>query len=176
MRIWIGSVMSWDVLSSVARMKRSGMRERRPGLRFAPSGLRRRGVSDIAGKAPFETPSRVDYHPEGVRRREDHNVKRIAGMLTAALCLAAGAADAQDKYPTRPIKVLVPYAPGGAVDIVTRIVTEEMRQTLGQPFVVENKPGAYGILAIQDMARAAPDGYTVMFGNNNANVITPILY
>src|ERR1700736_564075 len=96
-------------------------------------------------------------------------------MLVSVLCVAASAA-AQDKYPSRPIKVLVPYAPGGAVDIVARIVTEQMRQTLGQTFVIENKPGAYGILAIQDMARARPDGYTIMFGNNNANVITPILY
>jgi tripartite-type tricarboxylate transporter receptor subunit TctC len=102
-------------------------------------------------------------------------MKRIALLLISALWLAAPAA-AQDKYPSRPIKVLVPYAPGGAVDIVTRIVTEEMRQRLGQAFVVENKPGAYGILAIQDMARARPDGYTIMFGNNNSNVITPILY
>jgi tripartite-type tricarboxylate transporter receptor subunit TctC len=107
---------------------------------------------------------------------EDDHVKRAAVMLVSALCVAAGAATAQDKYPSRPIKVLVPYAPGGAVDIVARIVTEQMRQTLGQTFVIENKPGAYGILAIHDMARARPDGYTVMFGNNNANVITPILY
>jgi len=103
-------------------------------------------------------------------------VKRFGLLLVSAVCLAAGAAAAQDKYPSRPIKVLVPYAPGGAVDIVARIVTEQMRQSLGQPFVIENKPGAYGILAIQDMARARPDGYTIMFGNNNANVITPILY
>jgi tripartite-type tricarboxylate transporter receptor subunit TctC len=102
-------------------------------------------------------------------------VKRLVVLLMAAVCVATGAA-AQDKYPSRPIKVLVPYAPGGAVDIVARIVTEEMRQILGQTFVIENKPGAYGILAIQDMARARPDGYTLMFGNNNANVITPILY
>lgn len=103
-------------------------------------------------------------------------MNRLALLLISLLCLAAGPAAAQDKYPARPIKVLVPYAPGGAVDIVTRIVTEGMRQSLGQSFVVENKPGAYGILAINDMARSAPDGYTVMFGNNNANVITPILY
>ncbi|HEY1541037.1 MAG TPA: tripartite tricarboxylate transporter substrate binding protein [Xanthobacteraceae bacterium] len=102
-------------------------------------------------------------------------MKRALVLLIFALCLATGAA-AQDKYPSRPIKMIVPYAPGGAVDIVTRIVTEAMRQTLGQPFVVENKPGAYGILAVQDMARARPDGYTLLFGNNNANVITPILY
>ena len=103
-------------------------------------------------------------------------MRRTAVILVSALCVAASAAAAQDKYPSRPIKVLVPYAPGGAVDIVARIVTEQMRQTLGQTFVIENKPGAYGILAIQDMARARPDGYTIMFGNNNANVITPILY
>jgi tripartite-type tricarboxylate transporter receptor subunit TctC len=102
-------------------------------------------------------------------------VKRVFLLLISTLCLAASAS-AQDKYPSRPIKMLVPYAPGGAVDIVTRIVTDAMRQTLGQTFVVENKPGAYGILAVQDMARAKPDGYTLLFGNNNANVITPILY
>jgi tripartite-type tricarboxylate transporter receptor subunit TctC len=137
--------------------------------------MRATGYDDISGKPPFETLRQVDYH----RRndcREDNNVKRLVLLLVSAVCIAAGAAAAQDKYPSRPIKVLVPYAPGGAVDIVTRIVTEQMRQTLGQTFVVENKPGAYGILAIQDMARARPDGYTIMFGNNNANVITPILY
>lgn len=103
-------------------------------------------------------------------------MKRSLWMLIAALCLAASTAAAQEKYPSRPVKVLVPYAPGGAVDIVARIVTDQMREALGQPFVIENKPGGYGILAIQDMARAVPDGYTLMFGNNNTNVITPILY
>ena len=105
-------------------------------------------------------------------------MKRTALLLVSALCVVIGAQGgaAQDKYPAKPVKVLVPYAPGGAVDIVARIVTEQMRQTLGQPFVIENKPGAFGILAIEEMARARPDGYTLMFGNNNANVITPILY
>ena len=105
-------------------------------------------------------------------------MKRTALLLVSAFCVVIGAQGgaAQDKYPAKPVKVLVPYAPGGAVDIVARIVTEQMRQTLGQPFVIENKPGAFGILAIEEMARARPDGYTLMFGNNNANVITPILY
>ena len=103
-------------------------------------------------------------------------MKRI-GLLAAALfCALAGTALAQEKYPVKPIKVLVPYAPGGAVDIVTRIVTEPMRQSLGQPFVIENKPGAFGIIAIAEMARAKPDGYTIMFGNVNTHAITPVLY
>jgi len=97
-------------------------------------------------------------------------------VLASILCLPAVAAPAQEKYPSRPIKVVVPYAPGGAVDITARIVTEEMRAALGQPFVIENKPGAFGILGLEDMARAKPDGYTLLFGNNNVNVITPILY
>jgi tripartite-type tricarboxylate transporter receptor subunit TctC len=101
---------------------------------------------------------------------------RVLSIVVSLLCLFAGAAQAQDKYPSRPVKVIVPYAPGGAVDIVARIVTDQMRQTLGQPFVIENKPGAFGILGLEEMARQKPDGYTLMFGNNNANVITPILY
>src|SRR3954468_21378337 len=108
-----------------------------------------------------------------------HVMKRVvlaASILCLALGLALGAAQAQDAYPSKPIKVVVPYAPGGAVDITARIVTDQMRQALGQPFIIENKPGAFGILGLEEVARAKPDGYTLMFGNNNANVITPILY
>jgi len=101
-------------------------------------------------------------------------MKRCVATFAFVLALAASA-PAQD-YPNRPVKVIVPYAPGGAVDIVARIVTDQMRQSLGQPFIIENKPGAFGILGLEELARAKPDGYTLMFGNNNANVITPILY
>jgi tripartite-type tricarboxylate transporter receptor subunit TctC len=73
------------------------------------------------------------------------------------------------------VKILVPYAPGGATDIVARIVGEQMRQSLGQSFVVENKPGAFGILAIEEMARARPDGYTLQVGNVSTNAIAPVI-
>ncbi len=99
---------------------------------------------------------------------------RALGALLIAL--AAAAAQAQDKYPAKPVKVLVPYAPGGATDIVARILGEQMRQGLGQSVVVENKPGAFGILAIEEMARARPDGYTLMIGNVTTNAITPVLF
>src|SRR5580658_3354042 len=125
-------------------------------------GLRARPHSR---KRPLRNPATCRLSSAQFGDGRKHMMKRTVLLLISALWLAVGAA-AQDHYPSRPIKVLVPYAPGGAVDIVARIVTEEMRQRLGQPFIIENKPGAYGILAIQDMARARPDGYTIMFGNN----------
>lgn len=110
-------------------------------------------------------------------RRTSAAIKRATLLPMPILFLvAAMPASAQDAYPSRPIKVLVPFAPGGAVDIVARIVSEHMRRTLGQNLVIENKPGAVGVLAIEQMVRAKHDGYTLMFGNNNSNVITPILY
>src|SRR5919198_5352443 len=103
---------------------------------------------------------------------------RFILILLSALTLAAGSmqAAAQDKYPSKPVRVLVPFGAGSATDIVIRIVAEQMRQILGQPFVIENKPGAFGILAIEEMARAKPDGYTLEVGNVSTNAITPVLY
>lgn len=104
--------------------------------------------------------------------------KLFAVILFAACWLAAGATPsvAQDKYPSKPIKVLVPFGPGSATDIVIRIVGEYMRPILGQQIVVENKPGAFGILAIEDMAKSKPDGYTLQVGNPGTNVLAPIIY
>jgi len=105
-------------------------------------------------------------------------MKRLCVMLLAAfgLVLGGAGADAQDKYPSKPIKVLVPYAPGGATDITARIFGDQIHRILGQPMVVESKPGAFGILAIEQMARSAPDGYTLMIGNVSTNAITPVLF
>ncbi len=103
---------------------------------------------------------------------------RLSILLLSACCLAIGGleAAAQDKYPSKPVKVVVPFGPGSATDIVIRIVGEHMRPILGQPVVIENKPGAFGILAIEDMARSRPDGYTLQIGNPGTNVLTPIIY
>ncbi len=105
-------------------------------------------------------------------------MKRLTAILLAAACLALGmaAASAQDKYPSRAVKILVPYAPGGATDITARIVGDQMQKITGQPFVIINKPGAFGLLAVDEMVKAAPDGYTLMIGNVSTNAITPILY
>lgn len=105
-------------------------------------------------------------------------MKRFTTVLLSAACLAFGiaAVSAQEKYPSHPIKVLVPYAPGGATDITARIVGDEIQKITGQSFVVINKPGAFGMLAIDEMVKAPADGYTLMVGNVSTNAITPILY
>jgi len=96
--------------------------------------------------------------------------------LQAQILTRQALAQAQDKYPNKAVKILVPYGPGGATDIVARIVGEHLRDVLGQAFYVENKPGGYGMIAIEDMARARPDGYTLMVGNVSTNAITPVLF
>lgn len=104
-------------------------------------------------------------------------MRKLTLALLSALPLAlSGAAMAQDKYPSKPVKIVVPYAPGGATDITARIFGEHLKNALGQPFVVENKPGAFGILGIEEMARSKPDGYTLFIGNVSTNAITPVLY
>jgi tripartite-type tricarboxylate transporter receptor subunit TctC len=102
---------------------------------------------------------------------------RLFAIVSSLVCLLlAGPAAAQDKYPSKPVKILVPFGAGSATDIVIRIVAEQMRVILGQPFVIDNKPGAFGILAVEEMARAKPDGYTLEAGNVGTNAVTPVLY
>jgi tripartite-type tricarboxylate transporter receptor subunit TctC len=89
------------------------------------------------------------------------NRKRLIARSLAALTLvAAGAAQAQ--YPNKPIKWIVPYTPGGITDTVTRLVTQKIQEAVGQPVIVENKPGANSIIGADLVAKAAPDGYTIV--------------
>jgi len=105
-------------------------------------------------------------------------MKKLSLVLLSILSIACGAAvsQAQDKFPSSPIRFILPYGPGTATDIITRVMCEELRQILGQTCVVDNKPGAFGILAIEEMARARPDGYTLQVGNVSTNAITPVLF
>jgi tripartite-type tricarboxylate transporter receptor subunit TctC len=105
-------------------------------------------------------------------------MKRLGILAVSLVCLAAGAAfgQAADKYPSKPVRIIVPYGPGGATDIVARILADQLGKSLGQSFYVENKPGAFGIIALQDMVRSPADGYTLMIGNVSTNAITPIIY
>ncbi|OZI64297.1 tripartite tricarboxylate transporter substrate binding protein BugE [Bordetella genomosp. 4] len=93
-------------------------------------------------------------------------MKINARILATAIAMATGlaatsAAVAADAYPNKPIRVIVPFAPGGSTDIIARLVTQRMAQELGQPMVVENKGGAGGAIGAAEAARAAPDGYVL---------------
>jgi tripartite-type tricarboxylate transporter receptor subunit TctC len=103
--------------------------------------------------------------------------RRFGRMFLSALCVALAAAEAraQPAYPSRSVRILVPYAPGGLTDVVARLYSDQLRKVFAQPVVVENKPGASGIIAIEEMARARPDGHTLLIGNISTNGLTPIL-
>jgi len=96
-------------------------------------------------------------------------------LLTLLFCLLATGAAAQD-YPNKPVRILVPYGPGGATDIIARIVAAKLTESLGQSFVVENRPGANGNIALEATAKAVPDGYTLLVGNVSTNAINETIY
>ena len=85
-------------------------------------------------------------------------------VLALLLPIVGAPAIAQDRYPSRPVKIIAPQAPGGGVDLVARIIADKLRLSMGQPFLIENQAGAGGAIAAQMAARAQPDGYTLMLG------------
>lgn len=99
---------------------------------------------------------------------------RFVAAVAAALCLGGPAGAAT--YPSEPVHLIVPYAPGGNVDAAARILGEQLANSLHQPFVVENKPGAGGLIAGQFVAHAKPDGYTILIGSNAPLVLAPLIY
>ena len=101
------------------------------------------------------------------------------GALPAVVALFHATAIAQPvapDYPQRPIRVVVPYAPGGATDIIARILSPKLSERLGQQFVVDNRAGAAGNIAVELVAAAQPDGYTLLVGNVSTNSINPLFF
>ena len=97
-----------------------------------------------------------------------------AGLAGSALVLP-GAASAADTLGSRPVRIIVPFPAGGGGDTLTRMVGDALSQQLKLPVVVENKPGGDGVIAVQELLRAAPDGHTIMFGTPSALLYTPQL-
>jgi tripartite-type tricarboxylate transporter receptor subunit TctC len=107
-----------------------------------------------------------------------HLVLRSAAIVafTALAILVASPSAMAQNYPVRPIRVLIPFAPGGATDIVARMIEPKVSRALGQPFVVDNRAGAAGNIAVELTAQAQPDGYTLLVGNISTNSINPFLF
>src|SRR5260221_27160 len=105
-------------------------------------------------------------------------MKKIALLLCLGFCVCLGVfvSGAFAQFPSRPIKILVTIPPGGAPDIVARVVAEKMTPSLGQPVIIENKPGANGNAAAAEVARAAADGHTLLLAADSLITINPHLY
>src|SRR5690606_29805876 len=110
--------------------------------------------------------------PRPIRR--GGNIMRILSLAVGlAMAAVSGMALAND-YPTKPITFVVPYAPGGNVDVSTRILQKALGDSLGQPVVVENRPGGGGLIAGAYVARSKPDGYTLFVGSNGPVLFGPM--
>ena len=101
---------------------------------------------------------------------------RIARLFLAAVMALPGLAAAQDNYPGRPIRIVIGYSAGGGNDIIVRVMTPELSKGLGQPVVVENKPGAQSIIAAEMVAKSPADGYTILMGPSGPMTINPATY
>ena len=104
-------------------------------------------------------------------------VNRFASIcLTAVLWALLSSPCLADTYPSRPIRIVVPGAAGGVLDVTVRKISDKLVQSLGQPIVIENRPGANGSVGAEAVARAKPDGYTLLFASSSILCINPVLY
>ncbi|MFW7347762.1 MAG: Bug family tripartite tricarboxylate transporter substrate binding protein [Pigmentiphaga sp.] len=101
---------------------------------------------------------------------------KLLGGALSCLALAAGTAHAAAPYPSKQIQIVLGFPPGGGNDILARIFAQHLQQTWGQPVIVVNKPGASTIIAAESVARAAPDGHTLLVGSSSTITINPVLY
>src|SRR5258706_11690889 len=101
---------------------------------------------------------------------------QIAARLTGLLLLCAAASASSQQWPERPVRLVVPYPPGGNVDSAARIISGKLQEALGQPFIVENKAGAGGMIGGEYVAKAAPDGYTLFVAANGPLLFSPIIF
>jgi tripartite-type tricarboxylate transporter receptor subunit TctC len=110
--------------------------------------------------------------------RRGFSIGRCLGViaLNAIALTGASAQEATTNYPTRAIHIVVGFTPGGGNDIIARVVGQKLSESLGQPVIIENKPGAGAIVATEHVAKAAPDGYTLLVGASGAMAINPAVY
>ena len=107
------------------------------------------------------------------------NIKKLAltvSLAAAVVCTPTFAVDNPEQFPERPVRLVVPWAPGGFTDALARLVAELMGRGIGQPVIVENRPGANGMLGTEFVARSAPDGYTLLMATAETHAINPVIY
>src|SRR5713226_5224469 len=113
---------------------------------------------------------------KSARRRERASMAFVKGsMLLVAMALLSGNVLAQS-YPTKPVRIVVPYTPGGTVDIVARLIAERLAESLGRTFLIDNRPGAAGNLGAELVAKAPPDGYTLLMSSAASLASNPAFF
>ena len=104
------------------------------------------------------------------------SIQSTLRCVVIALACAASSLAAAQTYPTKPIKIVVGFSPGGPADVMARLIGQRLTATLGQPVVVDNRPGAGGTIGARAVAESEPDGYTLLLGNTSTLVISPQIY
>jgi hypothetical protein len=140
----------------------------------------------IACRVPGQFERREDYLAiGGIERkgfapihsaRQCNVLARLAAVMVAACALACTGAKADDKYPAKPVRMMVSFAAGGPTDIVARVMSAKMSELMGQQFVVENRTGAGGNTGAAEIAKASPDGYSLLMATVSTHAINPGLY
>ena len=105
---------------------------------------------------------------------KNNSIKTCSYRSIAALILVAGVAHAQT-WPARPVRIIAPFAAGGSADLLGRITAGKLSESMGQSFIVENRPGAGGVLGSELVARSAPDGYTLLVSGVASHAVAPAL-
>jgi tripartite-type tricarboxylate transporter receptor subunit TctC len=103
-------------------------------------------------------------------------IRNCIALLTSALATFSACAIAQDAYPSKPVRIVIGYSAGGGNDIIVRVMTPELSKGLGQPVIVDNKPGAQSIIAAEHVAKQPADGYTILMGPSGPMTINPATY
>lgn len=125
-------------------------------------------IADTLQGARTPLPALRKTAPRGaILRRCLASVLRAARLIVPGICLLAGAAALADDYPSKSIRLVVPFAAGGGGDSLARVLSEKLKTRLGQPVVVDNRPGASGIVGSEVVAKAPPDGYTILLNTPN---------
>jgi tripartite-type tricarboxylate transporter receptor subunit TctC len=135
-----------------------GQFERREDYKMAIGGIERKGFAPIHSARPCNV------------------LARTAAVMVAACALACTGAKADDKYPAKPVRMMVSFAAGGPTDIVARVMSAKMSELMGQQFVVENRTGAGGNTGAAEIAKASPDGYNLLMATVSTHAINPGLY
>src|SRR5215472_324797 len=118
----------------------------------------------------------MKFAPQEAAMKQPTAMRLSAAATVLAVLLATAAFAAHAQFPTKPIRLVVPFAPGGSSSIIARAFSTEMANGLGQQFIVENKPGGAGNVAMEDVAHAAPDGYTLIIGHIGTFAVNPFMF